>query len=64
MLNNTLEVPDVGFSVAGQYRTNISSFFFAIVIVISILFKKKLKNFKNVKPKSVSVESFIAIRQG
>ena len=65
LLNNTLEVHDVGFSVAGQYRINISKLFLCCCRSdINFILKKILKKFNHVKPKSVSVENFIAIRQG
>ena len=52
LLNNTLEVPDVGFSVAGQYRINISRFFLCCCRSdIDFILKKKFEKIQSCQTK-------------
>ena len=68
MLNTTIKVPDVGFSVAGLDRAKFGfyrfqSFLFIVVTVIPILLKIIFRQ-TSIHSQSLHGESFVAIGQG
>ena len=68
MLNTTIKVPGVGFSVAGLDRAKFGfyrfqSFLFIVVIVIPILLKIIFRQ-TSIHSQSLQCESFVAIGQG